>query len=129
MPITPLFGEDLVLTTQETLLSLTEAATSKINEIIAKDSAHGTFIRLAATQSCGCGSVGYEMSLEEKPKELDVISDISGVKFAVDKGSLENIRGIEIDYVTSLERSGFKISNPNAKSGGGGGGGCGCGGH
>lgn len=106
-------------------MSLTEAATSKINEIITKDSAHGTFIRLAVTQSCGCGSVGYEMSLEEKPQELDVISDISGVKFAVDKGSLENIRGIEIDYVTSLERSGFKISNPNAKSGGG----CGCGGH
>ena len=104
---------------------MTEAATSKINEILQKDSTNGAFIRLSATQGCGCGSVGYEMSLEEKPQDLDVISDISGLKFAVDKGSLEKVRGIEIDYVTSLERSGFKINNPNAKSGGG----CGCGGH
>jgi Fe-S cluster assembly iron-binding protein IscA len=40
------------------------------------------------------------------------------------KADAEVLRGSKIDFVESLQRTGFKIENPNVRSGS-----CGCGGH
>ncbi len=43
------------------------------------------------------------------------------MKVVVDKASAEQLKGVTIDYLESLEESGFKINNPAATSS------CGCG--
>jgi iron-sulfur cluster assembly accessory protein len=47
--------------------------------------------------------------------------DIAGVRVFVDGFSAQYLTGVTIDYVTSMQGSGFTFSNPNAS------GGCGCG--
>ena len=51
----------------------------------------------------------------------DVVKQFSGVNVVVDRLSAEYVNGAVIDFVDSINESGFKIDNPNAT------GGCGCG--
>ena len=44
-----------------------------------------------------------------------------GVKMFVDPKTADHMKGTEIDYLETLQQSGFKINNPNAKAS------CGCG--
>ena len=69
----------------------------------------------------GCSGYSYGLTLEDKPSEDDNIIDSNGVKVVVDKASAEQLKGVTIDYLESLEESGFKINNPAATSS------CGCG--
>jgi iron-sulfur cluster assembly accessory protein len=52
------------------------------------------------------------------------VEDIDGLKVLVDKDAADIIRGSKIDYYESLQRTGFKIENPNVHVEA-----CGCGGH
>ncbi len=45
----------------------------------------------------------------------------NGVTVYVDPESMQMLGGAQVDYVDSLQRAGFKVSNPNAKHS------CGCG--
>jgi iron-sulfur cluster assembly protein len=49
------------------------------------------------------------------------VFDLSGIRVFVDGFSLQYLNGVTIDYVTSMQGSGFTFHNPNAT------GGCGCG--
>jgi iron-sulfur cluster assembly protein len=61
------------------------------------------------------------MAFENSPGMLDKVYNYEGLKVFVDQASLMYLEGAEVDYVESLEGSGFKFSNPNVKST------CGCG--
>jgi iron-sulfur cluster assembly accessory protein len=61
------------------------------------------------------------MNFEKQPEKTDVVLEDKGVRIFVDPDSLNMLRDAEIDYVDSLNESGFKINNPNAKQS------CGCG--
>ena len=69
----------------------------------------------------GCSGFKYSLNIEEASQEDDIILESSGVKLFVDGFSLQYLNGITIDYVTSMQGSGFTFTNPNAT------GGCGCG--
>ena len=116
--------------TTENLISFTEAAASKINEVLEEQGNKESYLRISLTMSEG-GGAGYEFGLEDNANEADTIIDSNGVKALVDSGSIPLISGSNIDYVEGMHRSGFVISNPNIPSGGGGcgsdGGGCACG--
>tara|TARA_Y100001954_G_C15787643_1_gene593364 strand:- start:507 stop:881 length:375 start_codon:yes stop_codon:yes gene_type:complete len=115
--------------TTENLISFTEAAASKINEVLEEQGNKESYLRISLTMSEG-GSAGYEFGLEDIANEADTIIDSNGVKALVDSGSIPLISGSSIDYVEGMQRSGFVISNPNIPSGGGcgsNGGGCACG--
>jgi len=86
---------------------------------------------------CGCGSGGghggpaFAMAFDQVRNGDQVIS-VDGFKIVVDDLSAEYLNGARIDYVTELNASGFKITNPTAPSAGpsgpeASGGGCGCG--
>jgi len=53
--------------------------------------------------------------------EDDLVLDQDGFKVFIDPFSAQYINGVMIDYVTSMQGSGFTFKNPNAT------GGCGCG--
>jgi iron-sulfur cluster assembly accessory protein len=69
----------------------------------------------------GCSGFKYSLNIEERPLEDDLVSEINGVRVFVDGFSAQYLTGITIDYVTSMQGSGFTFNNPNAT------GGCGCG--
>ena len=130
------------MVSSKTVVEFTEAATTKLLEVLEEQDAEGQYLRIAVTTD-DHGGIEYVFGLEESPSESDKV--VKGVvKAVVDDESAPMLDGSSIDYVEGFERSGFVISNPNFSSGcgcggggcgssgggcGGGGGGCACGGH
>jgi iron-sulfur cluster assembly protein len=69
----------------------------------------------------GCSGFKYSLNVEERPLEDDHILQMSRVRVFVDGFSLQYLNGVTVDYVSSMQGSGFTFTNPNAT------GGCGCG--
>jgi iron-sulfur cluster assembly protein len=69
----------------------------------------------------GCSGFKYSLNIEEQPLEDDMVAEINGVRVFVDGFSAQYLTGVTVDYVTSMQGSGFTFTNPNAT------GGCGCG--
>jgi iron-sulfur cluster insertion protein len=76
----------------------------------------------------GCSGFQHKLDLDintpERPAvnpKLDEVFEFHGVPVVVDKRSLMYLDGAQVDFHDELNRSGFSISNPQAKST------CGCG--
>jgi len=69
----------------------------------------------------GCSGFKYSLNIEERPLDDDMVAEVTGVRVFVDGFSAQYLTGVTIDYVTSMQGSGFTFTNPNAT------GGCGCG--
>lgn len=74
-----------------------------------------------SVQPGGCSGFKYALLIEDAPAEDDLVLSQEGVKLFVDPFSAQYLNGVTIDYVTSMQGSGFTFKNPNAT------GGCGCG--
>ena len=61
------------------------------------------------------------MAFENSPGMLDKTYTFDGLKVYVDHARLLYLDGAQVDFVETLEGSGFKFNNPNVKST------CGCG--
>jgi iron-sulfur cluster assembly protein len=72
-------------------------------------------------QPGGCSGFKYGLLIEDQPAEDDLILEQTGFRVFVDPFSAQYLSGVIIDYVTSMQGSGFTFKNPNAT------GGCGCG--
>ena len=118
-------------TESSTLLTVSEAATGKLKEILEEQGTPDAFLRITLAPG-GHGGAQYILGLEDSADDDDTIVDAGGVRVLVDAESAPLIEGTSIDYVDGFQRSGFVISNPNMQSGGcgcgAGGGGCGRGG-
>jgi len=109
------------------LLVLTQVAKEKLQQVMENEKAAGSFLKIDVMQGGGCACSGgyrYALSLEERPGSEDVVEDVDGLKVMVDKGAADIVRGSKIDYYESIQRTGFKIENPNVHAEA-----CGCGGH
>ena len=69
----------------------------------------------------GCSGFKYGLVIEDKGADDDLIGDNDGFKVFVDPFSAQYLSGTTIDYVSSMQGSGFTFKNPNSS------GGCGCG--
>lgn len=106
------------------MLTLTDAATRKLGEIISEQAKLQTdpVVGLRVfVQKGGCSGFSYGMALAERVEEGDWVGEFGGVKVVVDPTSAPVLTGVSIDYVESLQGSGFSIHNPNAVRS------CGCG--
>ncbi len=102
------------------LLSLTDAAASKLRELTAEEPGESLGLRVYV-YSGGCSGFRYGMMLEDQPTAEDLTIESNGVRVYVDGESSQYITGSEIDYVDTLMGAGFTVNNPNAVSA------CGCG--
>jgi iron-sulfur cluster assembly accessory protein len=102
------------------MITLTENAISKVQEIITSQEPQPAGLRIAVVGG-GCSGFSYSMAFENSPQMLDKTYSYGGLKVFVDQASLLYLEGAQVDYVESIEGSGFKFSNPNVKST------CGCG--
>ena len=69
----------------------------------------------------GCHGYQYGMAFESKMGDDDTVVEKGIVKVIMDSQSAPLLQGAEVDYVDSLQGSGFSIKNPQAKTT------CGCG--
>jgi iron-sulfur cluster assembly protein len=111
--------EHPVDTPGETLIALTPVAAAKVRELLA-DEGDETLVLRVAIQGGGCSGFQYGLGFDTVA-EGDVQLDLEGVPVAVDPFSAPYLRGTTIDFLNTIEESGFKIDNPNAVSS------CGCG--
>ncbi len=74
-----------------------------------------------SVQPGGCSGFKYSLVIEDRAAEDDLVITGEGFKVFVDPFSSQYLNGIVIDYVTSMQGSGFTFKNPNST------GGCGCG--
>jgi iron-sulfur cluster assembly accessory protein len=101
-------------------LQLTSKAVEKVKEILTQQTPHPIGLRVAVVGG-GCSGFSYQMNFENQTNGIDKTYEFDGLKVFVDQASLMYLNGTRIDYVESLEGSGFKFENPNVKTT------CGCG--
>ena len=92
---------------------VTEAAVDKVKELMKKQGVSGFNLRVEVKPG-GCAGYSYNFSLDDEVKGDDVVIQKNEIKVIVDSASAEALKGSVIDYVESLNRSGFKVDNPNA---------------
>ena len=105
---------------QTTVVSLTDAAVSKLQELTKEETNPAIGLRVYV-YSGGCSGFRYGLMLEDAPTPEDQVLDASGIKVYVDGQSISLLQGSQIDYVDTLMGAGFTVNNPNAVAA------CGCG--
>ena len=103
-------------------LGLTEKAADEVRKFMDAESVSPDSggLRVSVLPG-GCSGFRYSLNIEEQPLEDDMVVDATGIRLFVDGFSAQYLIGVTIDYVTSMQQSGFTFNNPNAT------GGCGCG--
>jgi iron-sulfur cluster assembly accessory protein len=105
---------------QEGLVNLTEAAATKIQQLMAEEPAGEAEVLRIAVQGGGCSGFEYALGFDTGAQEGDHQIDAFGIPVVVDPLSAPYLQGTQIDFVEGLQ-GGFAINNPNVTSA------CGCG--
>jgi iron-sulfur cluster assembly accessory protein len=102
------------------MITLTETAAGKVKELLVEEGRNDIALRVAV-QPGGCSGLRYAMYLDDQVGEKDQADEQFGVRVVIDKMSAPYLSQATIDFIDSLEQSGFTIDNPVAQ------GGCACG--
>jgi len=105
---------------EEPVITLTEAAATKVQELITAEGDDALALRVAVRPG-GCSGFSYEMFFDSDIAGEDVTADFQGVKVVVDASSAQMLTGATLDYKDGLNQAGFSIDTPNAQRT------CGCG--
>jgi iron-sulfur cluster assembly protein len=97
------------------MLTLTPSALSAVEKFINGSDTPVAGLRISIAGG-GCSGFQYGMRLEEAKAEDDVEVAVGGVKLLIDPFSAPMLDGVTVDFVDSLNGSGFKFENPNATS-------------
>jgi iron-sulfur cluster assembly accessory protein len=101
-------------------MHITQNAITKIQNIMDAQSPRPSALRLACVGG-GCSGLQYHMAFINEHTNSDNKFTFGNLEVYVDMISLMYLKDVSVDYVESLESSGFKFLNPNVKST------CGCG--
>ncbi|MBM4120702.1 MAG: iron-sulfur cluster insertion protein ErpA [Nitrospira sp.] len=101
------------------MVTISEGAEKKIKELIVEEK-DAVGLRIYV-KGGGCHGYQYGMAFESKVADDDTVIEKGGVQVIMDSQSAPLLQGAEVDYVDSLQGSGFAIKNPQAKTT------CGCG--
>jgi iron-sulfur cluster assembly protein len=102
-------------------IEVTEPAAERIRRLLeteGKLETHGLRMKVVGG---GCSGLRYELAFDDQIGDSDTEVEVGGVRVIVDEKSALYLAGTTLDFVDSLQESGFKMNNPNASST------CGCG--
>jgi iron-sulfur cluster assembly accessory protein len=107
-------------------ITVTEKAAGEVKRILDEQRQGGdlpekVYLRMRVV---GGGCSGFQHKLDLDPvinEKLDEVFEFHGIPVVVDKRSLMYLSEVIVDFHDDLNRRGFSISNPSAKST------CGCG--
>ena len=102
------------------MVRFSENAVTKIKEMAAEQEFTEYGVRVMVVGG-GCAGFTYDMDFEKELREDDEVNEQFGLKIYVDSMSLCYLDETLVDYVESLDFSGFHFENPTATTT------CGCG--
>jgi iron-sulfur cluster assembly protein len=102
------------------MLILTESAKNAVSRFIKNSETAVQGLRVSVSDG-GCSGLQYGMMLEANPAVDDKVLDLGEIKVFIDPESFPVLDGVTVDFLDSMEGSGFKFDNPNATKS------CGCG--
>jgi len=106
------------------MFTMTEKAVGVALKVMAEHYVNQKYLRIGVVGG-GCSGFQYSMKFEDKKipldKEYKFKSGQKVLKVLIDSASMVFLENCEVDYVETLESSGFKFNNINVKST------CGCG--
>ena len=102
-------------------VQLTDVAALKVKSLLEQEGRDDLRLRIAV-QPGGCSGLVYQLYLDERSLDGDLVRDFDGVGVVVDRMSAPYLEGASIDFADTIEKQGFTIDNPNAGSA------CACGG-
>jgi iron-sulfur cluster assembly accessory protein len=102
------------------MIQLTPKAVEKVKEILDMQEPKPAGLRISVVGG-GCSGFNYSMAFETSPGMLDKTYSFDGLSVYIDQASMLYLDGAEVDFVETVEGSGFKFNNPNVKTT------CGCG--
>jgi len=106
----------------EVMVVVTDAASLEVKKFMAQEGVDPAVGGLrVSVQPGGCSGFKYGLLIEDASAEDDLVVDQGEWRVLVDPFSAQYLNGVTIDYVSSMQGSGFTFKNPNAT------GGCGCG--
>jgi iron-sulfur cluster assembly accessory protein len=103
------------------VVEVTEAASTRIRELLERDGKLASQGLRMKVVGGGCSGLQYQLMFDDNLTDIDMTIEAGGVRVVVDEKSALYLAGSRLDFVDTLQESGFKIENPNAKST------CGCG--
>ncbi len=103
------------------VIDVTNAAQSRIRDLLDKEGKLESHALRLKVVGGGCSGLRYELTFDDELREIDTTVDAGPVRVVVDEKSALYLMGTTLDFVDTLNESGFKMVNPNAKNT------CGCG--
>lgn len=104
----------------KTSITVTPKAVEKIKAIMDAQNPKPGALRFGV-RGGGCSGFAYSMDFTDMKDPMDKEFNFEGLIVYVDATSQMYLDGCTVDYVETLEQSGFKFINPNVKTT------CGCG--
>ncbi len=96
------------------MISVTEAAITKIKSLQQRKDAMGMAIRVKVRQD---GPAAFQYNVRfvpvEDKAEQDQLVETEGIAFLIDEESQPMIQGASLDFVENVQGGGFKFDNPN----------------
>ena len=103
------------------MVEVTDTAAEKIAALLDEDGKRQTHGLRMKVVGGGCSGLQYQLCFDDQLREIDHEVEAHGIRVIVDEKSALYLVGSVLDFVDTLQESGFKIENPNATNS------CGCG--
>ena len=103
------------------MIEVTSEASGRIRALLSEDGkleSHGLRMKVVGG---GCSGLQYQLSFDDVVREIDSEVKVDGVRVIIDEKSALYLVGSRLNFIDTLQESGFKIENPNASNT------CGCG--
>ena len=102
------------------VMTLTDAAATRVREIMASADASVSGIRVGVTKG-GCAGMSYKVDFAKEVKPGDEVVEDKGVRVVIDPTAVLFLLGTQMDYKVDKLSAQFVFNNPNQTSA------CGCG--
>jgi iron-sulfur cluster assembly protein len=102
------------------VMTLTDAAATRVREIMATADASVSGIRVGVTKG-GCAGMSYKVDFAKEVKPGDEVIEDKGVRVVIDPTAVLFLLGTQMDYKVDKLSAQFVFNNPNQTSA------CGCG--
>ena len=103
------------------MVEVTEIAAGKIATLLDEDGKRETHALRMKVVGGGCSGLQYQLCFDDELREIDHQVEAHGIRVVIDEKSALYLVGSVLNFVDTLQESGFKIENPNATNS------CGCG--
>lgn len=97
------------------MLTVTDKASEVIKDFM-KDKKAGASIRVLLNMGCSGPSLG--MALDANRNETDEVISAGSTTFVIEKDLLNQVKPINIDFITTPQGAGFKLTSSLPEGGG-----------